>query len=265
MAMRFAISCLTSGLLHAVTAACLLWVAAFSIVEQDWEIPTRSGGAIVLTVRATAPTPEEVSEEQPPVEIPPPPAIPLLPTPTETPQPVLASAERVTLDSPAATEFAPPEVKEPQPAEKALPVTRRAAESSQQPMPETPREMRRVARRKAEPDLKVQVSVDVPTQIASALGSQVDRLPKQHATNVHPPYPADAIARGEMGRVMIRATIGPSGAVSTAKVHDSSGSVSLDRAALEAVQRWRFEPAQRGGASVAYEVLLPIDFVLRER
>lgn len=42
----------------------------------------------------------------------------------------------------------------------------------------------------------------------------------------------------------------------------SSGSGLLDGAAVEAVERWRFRPARRGGAPVEGRVLVPITFRL---
>jgi len=42
----------------------------------------------------------------------------------------------------------------------------------------------------------------------------------------------------------------------------SSQSRDLDRAALDAVRRWRFRPAQRDGQPVAGTVVVPIEFKL---
>ena len=42
-----------------------------------------------------------------------------------------------------------------------------------------------------------------------------------------------------------------------------SGSRDLDRAAVNAVRQWRFQPAQRDGQAVAGAVTVPIDFKMR--
>lgn len=47
------------------------------------------------------------------------------------------------------------------------------------------------------------------------------------------------------------------------EVEESSGYDRLDEAALSAVERWRFEPARRGGRSVEAEVVVPMEFQLR--
>ena len=39
-----------------------------------------------------------------------------------------------------------------------------------------------------------------------------------------------------------------------------SGSRALDRAAVDAVRQWTFEPAVRGGRTVAADVQVPVTF-----
>jgi protein TonB len=51
--------------------------------------------------------------------------------------------------------------------------------------------------------------------------------------------------------------------VEQVKVERSAGHTDLDQAALEAVSRWRFEPARRGRQPVAVWVLIPVEFTLR--
>ena len=95
-------------------------------------------------------------------------------------------------------------------------------------------------------------------------GGQVDRAPSAAVSNPVPPYPADALARGIEGLVLLRVQIGADGSVEKATVHQSSGTPSLDASALSTVRRqWRFEPATRCGVAVSYEALLPIRFTIR--
>lgn len=77
-----------------------------------------------------------------------------------------------------------------------------------------------------------------------------------------PPYPRLARRRGWQGVVRLRVRVSPDGRVIEASVDQSSGYQVLDRAALEAVQGWRFTPAVRGGHPVESVVVVPVRFAL---
>ncbi|MGA7700245.1 MAG: energy transducer TonB [Thermoguttaceae bacterium] len=95
-------------------------------------------------------------------------------------------------------------------------------------------------------------------------GGRADQAPSAVASNPVPPYPADALARGVEGLVLLRVRIGADGSVQEATIDRSSGTPSLDESALSTVRhRWHFEPATRCGAAVSYEALLPIRFTIR--
>jgi periplasmic protein TonB len=75
-----------------------------------------------------------------------------------------------------------------------------------------------------------------------------------------PRYPAQALRRGESGTVNLRVEIGPDGVPAQVSVDGSSGSRYLDRAAVDAVRRWRFRPAMSNGQPVSGSVIVPIRF-----
>jgi protein TonB len=75
-----------------------------------------------------------------------------------------------------------------------------------------------------------------------------------------PDYPPDAFRNRESGTVLLRVHVGPDGAPYSIDLVESSHSRALDRAAADAVRRWRFRPAQRGGQPVAGVVQVPIVF-----
>jgi len=75
-----------------------------------------------------------------------------------------------------------------------------------------------------------------------------------------PRYPTQSLRRGESGTVMVRAQIGPDGVPSGVEVANGSGSRYLDRAAVDAVKRWRFRPAMQGGQPTSGTVMVPIEF-----
>lgn len=78
-----------------------------------------------------------------------------------------------------------------------------------------------------------------------------------------PRYPAQAARRGLGGTVRVRADVGSDGVPTAVAVVDSSGTRELDRAALDAVRRWRFRPGQVDGKPVPGSVVVPIEFALR--
>ena len=75
-----------------------------------------------------------------------------------------------------------------------------------------------------------------------------------------PRYPSEALRRGESGTVLVRVEVDTNGAPAGVALVKRSGSRDLDRAAMEAVRKWRFMPAQRDGQAVAASLVIPIDF-----
>ena len=75
-----------------------------------------------------------------------------------------------------------------------------------------------------------------------------------------PDYPAAALRRGESGTVMVRVQVDAAGMPGEVSLDKRSGSRDLDRAAMNAVHQWRFQPAQRDGQAIASSLVIPIDF-----
>lgn len=78
-----------------------------------------------------------------------------------------------------------------------------------------------------------------------------------------PEYPPSAMRNSAEGTVMVRVEVGADGMPTAVDVAQRSGSRDLDRAAVDAVRRWRFQPAQRDGQAVSGAVTVPIDFKMR--
>jgi protein TonB len=79
-----------------------------------------------------------------------------------------------------------------------------------------------------------------------------------------PEYPAPARREGKEGRVLLRVLVDEQGKSKSVEIDNSSGSEALDRAAAEAIKRWRFSPARYGNKSVESWVKIPIDFRLTD-
>lgn len=77
-----------------------------------------------------------------------------------------------------------------------------------------------------------------------------------------PEYPASAVRNREEGTVMLVVDVGADGRPTDVRVEERSRSSDLDRAAVEAVRGWRFEPAMRKGKAEASSVRVPVDFRL---
>ncbi|AWH53844.1 energy transducer TonB [Stenotrophomonas sp. ESTM1D_MKCIP4_1] len=75
-----------------------------------------------------------------------------------------------------------------------------------------------------------------------------------------PAYPAAALRRGESGSVVVRVDVDATGYANNITVIQRSGSRELDRAATDAVRRWRFTPALSNGQPVPGSIEVPFDF-----
>ena len=67
---------------------------------------------------------------------------------------------------------------------------------------------------------------------------------------------------GEQGKVMLRVLVNADGLPEQIEIKESSGFERLDKAAINAVQRWRFVPGKRGGVPEAMWNIVPVNFVL---
>jgi len=80
---------------------------------------------------------------------------------------------------------------------------------------------------------------------------------------VKPRYPDAARRRGVEGTVLLKARVTEQGRVDEVQIENSAGHPELDHAAIEALRRWRFDPARRGRDPVAVWVMIPFQFKLR--
>jgi len=78
--------------------------------------------------------------------------------------------------------------------------------------------------------------------------------------NPLPLYPRLALQRGWKGTTILHVEVRSDGHADRVEIWKSSGHEILDQAALEAVQKWCFLPAQRGYEAMTAWVEIPIDF-----
>jgi protein TonB len=79
-----------------------------------------------------------------------------------------------------------------------------------------------------------------------------------------PDYPESARREGHEGRVLLRVLVDDHGRIKSVEISNSSGSAALDRAAAEAIRRWRFHPALYGDQPVESWLRIPIEFRLAD-
>ncbi len=83
--------------------------------------------------------------------------------------------------------------------------------------------------------------------------------------SIHPVYPLIAKRSGWEGTVLVRVTVETNGRASKVVVGRSSGRKVLDDAAVQAVKRWAFRPAQDGNIPIRSVVVIPLKFSLSKR
>ena len=167
--------------------------------------------------------PEPEPEPEPPVEE-------MLPEPEVEPEPELE--EPVLEDPPEVEEVVPEATPEPTPTPK--PVSK--------PLP------------KPRP-----VSTPRPQPVRQPI---VQKAAPETYRNPPPQYPQTARRNEWQGKVIVRAIVNPAGRVESVSVFRSSGHSVLDRAALDAVRRWRFRPGTVNGEPSRSTVEVPVNFRL---
>jgi periplasmic protein TonB len=129
------------------------------------------------------------------------------------------------------------------------------------PPPAQKQEATQAEQKPAPAALRIELEgTDSPSD-ARAWGSHV--IPaKQDAVfhNKPPEYPVDAAADGEQGTVVLLIHVAPSGRAAGVDVVRSSGYLSLDSAARDAVAKWRFLPAVKDGQPVPSEMTMGFVF-----
>ena len=84
----------------------------------------------------------------------------------------------------------------------------------------------------------------------------------QIVRQVPPQYPLNAARDGEQGWVDVEFTVNADGSVANAHVTDAQPRRVFDRAALDAVDRWRFKPALINGRPTAVVLKRRVEFKL---
>ena len=221
----------------------------------DWGTPPRISsaataeqvGVVALPrmVRMTAPEPVVEPPAEPLVEPLPEPVAPQVVARTERPDPVPAPRE--------------PPTKTPQPSRTA------ATEPPTAEAPATPEPPAAAQEQPASMASAPQPSAQPPALPAAEPEEVVSQQPRFREPPAAPVYPAQARRRNQQGQVLVEVRLDAEGQQRRVTVLQSSGFTSLDRAALEAVADWKFQPELLAGRPTPSRVRIPIDFALSRR
>ncbi len=231
--------------------------AAFLFVAQDpkvFAMPTGNQSTSVSINFTTQPTPKAV--EAPPTEQPAekPVEQPVTPPPVkeevvkqEKPKPVKKKAKPVEKKTPVKKKEQP-KVKPQKPVE--------------QPKPKQVKQEKPVEKQKTEPAKQTEdPKPAVSNQGASAQPVLVQK-PSFLTKPTPPKYPRLARKRGIEGVAVYEVWLDKNGKQIKQVLMNSSGTRILDKAALDAIKKWKFSPHTVDGVRMAHRVQIPIRFKL---
>lgn len=161
---------------------------------------------------------------------------------------------------------------EPKPVERVVmrePAPERAVEVPPPPPPQSITEVP-----VPPPPVPVVVAAPAPMPITQPVVVQTPEEPEEitmtsqmmtavYLRNPKPTYPSLSRRMSEQGTVMLRVFVNAVGDATRVDLKESSGFPRLDKAALEAVEGWKFVPAKKGERAVAAWVVVPIKFSLK--
>ena len=108
-------------------------------------------------------------------------------------------------------------------------------------------------------DIVTPPSPPAPPAPPSDIGASVDISSK----NMNPPkYPPAAFRAGVQGEVILIVDVDANGNVTNVSVEKSSRNRDLDRAAMDAARKWKFNASTVNGQKAAGRVRVPVNFAL---
>jgi periplasmic protein TonB len=140
------------------------------------------------------------------------------------------------------------------------------------PQPEKPIPKPKIPLPKAPPSERAVASEPEPTPVPvqetekPAEPTPAPVIPPQadasQLNNPAPAYPQTSRRLKEEGVVLLEILVKADGSLGEMRLKKSSGYTRLDEAAQNAVKKWHFVPAKRGGEAIDYWYELPIEFSL---
>jgi protein TonB len=95
------------------------------------------------------------------------------------------------------------------------------------------------------------------------LGSDMDSPPTP-VSKIQPNYPSSLLSKGIGGKVLVTCVVDENGKVVSTSIKKSSGNAELDKAAVNAVTKWKFKPAQKAGRNMRATCVVPFNFEVKK-
>jgi len=111
---------------------------------------------------------------------------------------------------------------------------------------------------------KAPTNIGKDTITMSSAGGALTEAHPNYLKNPAPVYLMEARSLGQEGLVVLSVDVDRQGNPSQVKIKQSAGYLLLDNAAMKAVRRWKFSPAQIGKLSIESNVEVPIRFRLEK-
>jgi protein TonB len=96
-----------------------------------------------------------------------------------------------------------------------------------------------------------------------AFGGDFDSPPIP-VNKLPPNYPSKLLSQGKGGRVLVSCTVDAEGVVTNTAIKQSSGHAELDKSAVNAVSKWKFKPATKGGKKIKATCIIPFNFEVKK-
>lgn len=239
---------------------------AFGLPDAE---PTTEPPPELMPIPTLAPPPEPDPPPPEPeakvVEEPPPPDDVVLIEETPPPEPVKVHEEPPPKPKPEPPKPKPKVVHKPKPATPAPDIQPQQVAAAPVGLPDAPKDAGESVAPPSTDAAKGQSTPGTAAGPSAAAdgGPLVIFDPAYRDPPTPPAYPPRSVMLGQQGQVVVRAAIDPRGNPEEVVIWTSSGFPLLDKAAIDAVKRWRFMPARRGASTVAAWVQVPVNFKLR--
>ena len=95
------------------------------------------------------------------------------------------------------------------------------------------------------------------------IGNDMDSPPTP-VSKIQPNYPSSLLSKGIGGKVLVTCVVDENGKVVSTSIKKSSGNAELDKAAVNAVTKWKFKPAQKAGRNLRATCVVPFNFEVKK-